>query len=84
MLPHGETMGTGHTLKHKSLHLHVRKLVFPEGGQMLAQVAHRGCVVSILGDTEASPGCRPEQSALVDPAEATVGPCPPASALLCI
>lgn len=31
-------------------------LVFPESGQMLTQVAHRGCVVSVLGDTEASSG----------------------------
>lgn len=50
---------------------------------MLAQVAHRGYVVSVLGDTEASSGWGAEQSALVDPAGARVGLCPPASALSC-
>lgn len=58
-----------------------KTLVFSDDGQMLAQVPHRGCVVSVLGDTEASSGCSPGQSVLFDPAGARFGLCPPASAL---
>lgn len=51
---------------------------------MLAQVAHGGRAVSIVGDTKTLAGCSPVQSALADPARAGVGLCLPTPALLCI
>ena len=37
-------------------------------GQALAQVAQRGCGISVLGDTQNPTGCSAEQPALGDPA----------------
>ena len=41
-----------------------------EGDQALAQVAQRGCGVSVLGDTQKPSGCGPGQPALGDTAGA--------------
>lgn len=56
VVPHGETRGIGYTLKYEVAFTYEKTLVFSESAQMLAQVAHRGCVVSIRGDSEASSG----------------------------
>lgn len=40
---------------------HKKKLFYHEGGQTLAQVAQRGCGITILGDIQNSTGQGPEQ-----------------------
>ncbi|KAK4832362.1 hypothetical protein QYF61_021961 [Mycteria americana] len=45
------TRGNGHKLKHMKFHLNTRQHFFYcEGDQTLAQVAQRGCEVSVCGD----------------------------------
>jgi len=45
-----------------------KKLFYCVGSQTLAHVAQRHYGVSIFGDTQNSPGCGPEQLAVVEPA----------------
>jgi len=59
----------GHKLYYRKFHLKVRKSFFYcKHDQTLAQVAQRGCGVSILEDIQNLTGRGPEQRAVGDPA----------------
>lgn len=53
--------GKRHKLKQKVSFTYKKHFFYCESGQTLAQVAHRGCGVSILGDTQNPNGEGPEQ-----------------------
>lgn len=55
---------SGHKLKYRELHLnaHLRENFCCKGDQTLAQVARRGCIISILADLQNMAGQGPGQS----------------------
>lgn len=63
------TRGNEYELKHRKLHLKIRKSFFSrKGDRVLEQVSRRGCGVSILGDNENLIRYSPNQPAVPDPA----------------
>jgi len=65
VVPSDRTRGSGHV----KVNLNIRKCFFHhEEGQILAQVAQRGCGVSILGDVQNLAGLGPGQPAVGAPA----------------
>lgn len=46
VVPDGRTRSNGHKLKYRKVHLNIRKNVYFDSGQTLAQVAHRELVES--------------------------------------
>ncbi|KAK4810883.1 hypothetical protein QYF61_013291 [Mycteria americana] len=53
VVPSGRTRGNGHKVKHRRFHLNIRKHFFTvEVTEHWAQVAQRGCGVSLLGDIQ--------------------------------
>lgn len=56
--------GNGDKWKHGQFSLNIRKPVFVEGAWALSQVSQGRCGVSILGDTQKTPGHGPGQTAL--------------------
>jgi len=67
--PSNRTRDKAHKLKHRHFHLNIREHFFYwEAVQALAQLAHRGCGVSVLEDIQKLSGYRPGQLALGGPA----------------
>ncbi|KAK4831197.1 hypothetical protein QYF61_015929 [Mycteria americana] len=65
--PNGQSKEQHH-LHHVCSTMAQENIFHHEGGQALAQVAQRGCGISILGDIQSPAGHGPEQPAVADPA----------------
>jgi len=68
VVPSDRKRGDGHKLKHRRLPLNIRNFFHCEGDRALAQVAQRGCRVSILEGIQKPSGHGPGQLAIGGPA----------------